>query len=375
MSNKKRQSKRKIKIPIKYDDSICDLGKSRVCNDREDNKAQAAGSEDIINGGCKNNEGDEVRVAHVEPEKGREEVIVNEFPTLNEVFSKASSTGKQTPVNTVIDTIDSASSVQIDNELNASAIPNSSNKKIVNAKLSFACIVKNNTEYNNTLELIPTRTEEGREVVIFEEEFVIEGSKKWELTLCGYFIGFRMQYAEIKYNLSRMWGRFGLSDIIVHNGLYVFKFKNDDRMNKVIKNSIWLVRNKHLLVQKWNTNICIDKKEPEVLPVWVKLFNLPLEAWNNKGFSVVASGLGKLVIMDQTTTKMCNESRGRLRYARVLVEVSARDEFKNKIEICYKNAHNVISCTKYVSVEYDWMPPKCSHCKIFDIHMLIILSA
>ena len=71
------------------------------------------------------------------------------------------------------------------------------------------------------------------------------------------------------------------------------------------------------------------------MPVWVKLLNIPLEAWSTKGISAVASGIGKPLIMDQTTAKMCNEGIGRLGYARVLVEISAEKEFKDKIEICY----------------------------------------
>ncbi|PWA34731.1 ATPase, F1/V1/A1 complex, alpha/beta subunit, Zinc knuckle CX2CX4HX4C [Artemisia annua] len=69
--------------------------------------------------------------------------------------------------------------------------------------------------------------------------------------------------------------------------------------------------------------------------------------------------------MDQTTARMCNEGRGRLGYARVLVEISAEKEFKDKIEICYQNDMQGQYGHKFVNVEYAWKPPKCSHCKVF----------
>nr|GFA44315.1 DUF4283 domain-containing protein [Tanacetum cinerariifolium] len=69
---------------------------------------------------------------------------------------------------------------------------------------SFIKAVKKNNDYKSELELIPTGFEKGREVVVFDEELVIKGSKKWELTLCGCFVGYKMQSAELKYNLSRM---------------------------------------------------------------------------------------------------------------------------------------------------------------------------
>ncbi|GJR14147.1 RNA-directed DNA polymerase, eukaryota, reverse transcriptase zinc-binding domain protein [Tanacetum coccineum] len=96
-----------------------------------------------------------------------------------------------------------------------------------------------------------------------------------------------------------------------------------------------------------------------------KRVNVPLEAWSNKGISAIASSIGKPVIMDQTTTEMCNKGVGRIGYARVLVEVSAKNQWKNKVEICYKNAKKETCLTKFVNVLYDWVPPKCEFCKVF----------
>nr|GEY70215.1 RNA-directed DNA polymerase, eukaryota, reverse transcriptase zinc-binding domain protein [Tanacetum cinerariifolium] len=71
-------------------------------------------------------------------------------------------------------------------------------------KVSYANIMSNNS-LDNKLDLIPTETnEDGIEVVVFDEEIVNEGSKKWELTVCGYFTGYKMSYQELRYNLFRM---------------------------------------------------------------------------------------------------------------------------------------------------------------------------
>nr|GEW25381.1 DUF4283 domain-containing protein [Tanacetum cinerariifolium] len=111
---------------------------------------------------------------------------------------------------------------------------------------------------------------------------------------------------------------------------------------------------------------CVSrKKDHEIIPLWIKLFNLPLATWSSKGISATASSLGKHVIMDQTTAKMYDEGVGRIGYARLLIEVNAQDNLKNIIEICYKNAKQKTSYSKYVNVVYDWMPPKCEFCKVF----------
>ncbi|GKA20401.1 hypothetical protein Tco_0700390 [Tanacetum coccineum] len=67
---------------------------------------------------------------------------------------------------------------------------------------TFANMMKSDTdEIENKLNLIPLCVEDRREVVIFDEELVKEGSRKWSLTLCGHFIGYKMSYYELRYNL------------------------------------------------------------------------------------------------------------------------------------------------------------------------------
>ncbi|PWA79019.1 ATPase, F1/V1/A1 complex, alpha/beta subunit, Zinc knuckle CX2CX4HX4C [Artemisia annua] len=164
----------------------------------------------------------------------------------------------------------------------------------------------------------------------------MEESRKWMLTLCGHFVGCKMSYYELKYNISRMWGRFGLKDIVAKNGLYLFKFRESEGMNHVLESGPWLVNNKPLMVQKWDSSVIIDRRDPEVLACWIKLHNVPVEAWTVKGISAIASSLGNPLIMDKVTAKMYSEGTGNIGFARVLVEIKADREFKEKIEICYK---------------------------------------
>ncbi|GKD31896.1 hypothetical protein Tco_1242674 [Tanacetum coccineum] len=56
-----------------------------------------------------------------------------------------------------------------------------------------------------------------------------------------------------------------------------------------------------------------------------------------KGISVHASNLRKPIIMDDMTTKMCLKGEGRTRFARVLVELDAREIIKDKIDVICTN--------------------------------------
>ncbi|GKA05184.1 RNA-directed DNA polymerase, eukaryota, reverse transcriptase zinc-binding domain protein [Tanacetum coccineum] len=92
-----------------------------------------------------------------------------------------------------------------------------------------------------------------------------------------------------------------------------------------------------MVVQKWCIDMCLDKAEPKKIPVWVKMINVPMEAWSVKGISALASSIGKPAIMDETTTEMCVTGVGRMGYARVLVEVDAEKCIKDKIEVMYRS--------------------------------------
>ncbi|GKE79467.1 RNA-directed DNA polymerase, eukaryota, reverse transcriptase zinc-binding domain protein, partial [Tanacetum coccineum] len=191
---------------------------------------------------------------------------------------------------------------------------------------------------NNKLCHVPTViNENGQEFVIFDDELVKEGSKKWEMSACGYFIGYRMSIQELSYHLYRMWGKFGLRHIL-NNGNGIFK---------------------------WDPSIDLDITEPTTIPVWIKLMNIPLEAWSQKGLSTLASRIGKPLIMDAMTTKMCNEGMRSLRYARILIEANATKGLVDYIEVLYLNKTSGEQHVKKVKVEYDWKPQSCQQCGVF----------
>ncbi|GJV18759.1 RNA-directed DNA polymerase, eukaryota, reverse transcriptase zinc-binding domain protein, partial [Tanacetum coccineum] len=149
--------------------------------------------------------------------------------------------------------------------------------------------VQNMMECDKTLECIPTKIyENGVEVIMFDDSMVAEGSKRWDLTLYGFFVGHRMSVNELR---------------------------------------------KPLVVQKWSVDLNLDNTKLDKIPLWVKLCNVPLEAWTVKGISALASRVGKPLVMDYVTANKCKQGIGIAR--------------------------------KSVKVEYDWKPPMYSECEAF----------
>ncbi|GKC05519.1 putative receptor-like protein kinase [Tanacetum coccineum] len=209
-------------------------------------------------------------------------------------------------------------------------------------------------------------SKDGNEFVVFDEELINKGSNKWKLTVYGQFVGCYMSENALRYHLRRMWSKYGFVDVQVDatGGCY-FKFKNEEDMEKVIEQGPWIVNHKPLFVQKWDPSIGLSKKEETTIPLWAKMKNIPLEAWTKDGISALASSLGKPLRMDNITAQACVAGRGRAEFARVLVEFEVKKGFKEHIDIQYKNKENVVIGTKKVDVEYQWKPDICSHCMVF----------
>ncbi|GJT03879.1 bifunctional inhibitor/plant lipid transfer protein/seed storage helical domain-containing protein [Tanacetum coccineum] len=139
---------------------------------------------------------------------------------------------------------------------------------------SYANVVTKDVMYvDNKLNFIPTEvTDKGCEVVIFDEALVNKGSNQWKLIVCGHFVGYKMSVHELRYNIKKMWSKWGIDDIdMLADGTCMFKFRNESGMNKI--------------------------------PLWVSMVNVPLEAWSTEGISALASSLGKPIIMDNMTAK------------------------------------------------------------------------
>ncbi|GJY68312.1 zinc knuckle CX2CX4HX4C containing protein [Tanacetum coccineum] len=219
-----------------------------------------------------------------------------------------------------------------------------------------------NASGNNKLSKIPVRVNKEGNNVVDMDPLLEEGGKKWDLTLVGYFVGLKMSYAEISGHLRRMWRTRDLAEIITNEcGLYFLKFRSVEGMNYVLENGPWLVEGKPLFVQKWEAGLCMEKPEPTRVPLWVKIMNVPLEAWNTHGISRLASSLGNPIIMDRITASMCEKAYGRASFARVLVEVDATKELADSIEVCYSSMGKSMK----LRVEYAWKPPLCTHCRVF----------
>ncbi|GJS31620.1 zinc knuckle CX2CX4HX4C containing protein [Tanacetum coccineum] len=113
-------------------------------------------------------------------------------------------------------------------------------------------------------------------------------STRFEHTLYGYFIRKRMPFPVVEYYARNNWAKHGLKRIMMNTkGFFFFKFDSWAGLEAVMEGGPWLI------------------------------------LFEEDGISLIATFIGKPVMLDSYTSCMCNDSWGRSSFARCLIEVNS----------------------------------------------------
>ncbi|XP_021992853.1 uncharacterized protein LOC110889597 [Helianthus annuus] len=217
----------------------------------------------------------------------------------------------------------------------------------------------------NFRSLASTGTYEGCDVVL-PRDSIRAVQEKLANTLYGYFLGDRVAYPVVDYFVKNQWKRFGLQKSMMNaNGFFFFKFADEAGMLNVLKEGPWIIRSQPLFLHIWSPTSKLEKKEVKKLQVWVKIHDVPLAAYTEDGLSMIATAIGEPKMLDTYTSSMCIDNWGRSSYARALVEISAENGFKEEIVMAVPELEGEGFSKVVLSVEYEWSPLRCAHCKVF----------
>ncbi|GAV92777.1 DUF4283 domain-containing protein/zf-CCHC_4 domain-containing protein [Cephalotus follicularis] len=188
-------------------------------------------------------------------------------------------------------------------------------------------------------------------------EVAAAGAQEWEHALVVFLVGKKLPGRQVRESLERKWGKVGsISFHATGSGVLLVKFESAQARDWVIDNGPWDVWGYHLVIRKWNKDMPLVLEECKTIPVWVKLYGVPVQYWTKLGLSHIASVIGKPLYMDMNTTKKFS-----LSFARICIEMEATSPFPNSIVLELENG-----CTLNIGVEYPWKPLACNLCKVFD---------
>ncbi|GJR94612.1 zinc knuckle CX2CX4HX4C containing protein [Tanacetum coccineum] len=134
-------------------------------------------------------------------------------------------------------------------------------------------------------------------------------STRFEHTLYGYFIGKRMAFLVVEYYASYNWAKHGLKRVMMNSkGFFFFKFDSRAGLESVLEGGPWLIHKSLIILKKWSMDTKLLKEELTRIPIWVKLHDVPIQVFEEDGISLIATFIGKPVMLDSYTSSMCNDS-------------------------------------------------------------------
>ncbi|KAI3982046.1 hypothetical protein MKX01_018952 [Papaver californicum] len=241
---------------------------------------------------------------------------------------------------------------------------------ISNAKASTSPTFEYVNEARDEAELkyIEPHFEAGKHYIECSDEELKIGCNKWKNSLVGCFLsesgafGFDKEVDEDallqaigNISAASFMGN-GYSVSFIGNGHFLLQFSSDEDKIRVLESSgLMHIEGKPLVLRKWDWKLKFDKVEMlKSIPVWVKIYNLPLFLWNSSFLSKVVSALGIPICADQKTLK-----QQRLDYARVYIQVVSSKPLLDTLLISVQGIDYLLN------LEYDWKPLRCTYCFTF----------
>ncbi|GKD42948.1 zinc knuckle CX2CX4HX4C containing protein [Tanacetum coccineum] len=166
--------------------------------------------------------------------------------------------------------------------------------------------------------------------------------------------------------VKRAWAKFGLKRVMMHHGFFMFQFDNQTGMEKVIEGGPWRIQLVPFMLNVWMPNTLLKKDKVTHVPLWVKMHNVPIVAYSKVGLELISAKVGSLMRLDAHTNFICLNSWGRSDYARALMEMSADKPLVDSVDIDIPRDDGNGYTTANIWIEFEWQPPRCGTCKIFD---------
>ncbi|KAI3868830.1 hypothetical protein MKW92_048154 [Papaver armeniacum] len=211
-------------------------------------------------------------------------------------------------------------------------------------------------EHKTRLEFVEPSFEEGKLRIECSDEEFQAGCDEWKNSLVGFFIG-EEDYSDIDIKMvEEQWevkGNFSM--FAIGNGFYLFKFGcAEDKIRVLESADLWQIQERQLILREWNWKMNFDRIGMASLPIWVKIYNLPLFLWKTSFLSKIGSGLGIPLYADRKTNSL-----ERLAYAMLCIEVEAHTSLPESLIIIVKGMEYQLD------IEYDLRTLKFANCCTF----------
>ncbi|CAH1415667.1 unnamed protein product [Lactuca virosa] len=166
-------------------------------------------------------------------------------------------------------------------------------------KISYAGALNGRTHKRKLqVKFIPPIDGSDEGLVVLPIDNLKKASIPFMNTLYGYLLDKKIGFPVISAEVRKMWKNMGLEDVFMNSkGFLFFKFNSEQGMRQILDNSPWIILNKYpLFIQRWRPGLALTKESHKSVPVWIKIFDLPLEAWSAENLCIIATVIQNFVV-------------------------------------------------------------------------------
>lgn len=180
-------------------------------------------------------------------------------------------------------------------------------------------------------------------------------TEKWLTSLVLYVVGDTPTIASIKRYIIAHWNHVGVPNVFLHDaGYFVIQFSCIADKNDILCGGPYMFFNRPIILKPWPPDFNFYEEVLKVIPLLIKLPNLPLNCWSCDSLSRITSLLGVPVCADDCTTR-----QQRVSFARVLVEMDVTVELPDHVWV-----EDIEGRVFKQAVQYDWKPTYCHKCQM-----------
>ena len=196
---------------------------------------------------------------------------------------------------------------------------------------------------------------DGKPIAVLDKHEIQKMNDLWGNAVVMYVVGEKPSIGSILRFIAKEWHQVGKPQIFLHDeGYFVIRFQSKKDKESVLVAGPHMFFGKPMIVKPWTASFNFQEEILRVVPVWIRLPNLPLSCWGGDSLSRIGSLLGDPLYADECTSK-----QQRISFARILIEVDVTGDLPKSVQI-QDPMGNIV---KQV-VEFEWLPPYCQKCKI-----------
>ncbi|XP_056688055.1 uncharacterized protein [Spinacia oleracea] len=211
------------------------------------------------------------------------------------------------------------------------------------------------TAKGTSLSFIAPTISEGSPVAVLDNVDIAKMSAIWDAALIMYVVGDKPSIGAVIRYIANEWKNVSKPQVFLHDdGYFIVKFGSKKDRDAVLVAGPHTFFGRPMITKPWTASFNFKEEVLRVIPVWVRLPNLPLCCWGPDSLSKIGSLIGVPLFADECTSKQL-----RISFARMLIEVDVTKDMPKSVLIQDSTGRSFTQ-----KVDYDWLPPFCKDCKV-----------